>query len=252
MGLIKIALIFSGLGLTTTFVGLSLFISNNSNIVIESEESKNQELKSVFNEIKWIPGKDQDVWMMNQSHQGRNPGAESWERLAIVIDKTSTPKTARYYQLKPGPLEWSEDLLQQRTAYRVSCFICHNNGPRAIRPLSQSSLAPLSWKNKFQLAWWNLRIKTYGRIVADKAHDEEDPFLEVHFRYHGSPHNDSLKVPVCQKCHKDEGLFARGALKRQQIGTIQQLVNAGYMPPPGFSMSAEERQQLQDFVRGFK
>lgn len=230
--------------------GLWLWAHTPSSIVIQSEESQNAHLQPVFNEIRWLPGKDRDVWMMNQSHFGRNPDPEKWERLAIVVDKTTSPMTARYYQVQPGELEWREDLIHQRVSYRASCFICHNNGPRAIRPQADSQLAPLSWNEKVKLQLWNLRIKTYGRIHFDPAHDEEDKTLDVHFRYHGSPHEDELKVPVCLKCHKEEGVFARGPLHRQQIGTIEHMVKAGHMPPPGFTMSPEEKKQLLLFLRG--
>lgn len=240
-----------GLGLAPLGAGLWFYAHTPESILIESEESKNAEMAPVYNEIKWIPGENQDVWMMNQSHFGRHPSKQRWERLAIVIDKTTVPKTARFYQLTPGPLEWREDLIQQRVSYRVSCFICHNNGPRAIRPQISSTLAPLNWRDQLKLSLWNLRIKSYGRIHYDKIHDSEDASLSVGFRFHGKPHDDLLKVPLCQKCHREDGWFARGPLHRQQIGTIQHLVEKGQMPPPGFQLSADDKKHLQDFIRGF-
>ncbi|WP_413290312.1 hypothetical protein [Bdellovibrio sp. HCB337] len=245
------SLILTTIGLALCGAGLWLYAHTPGSIVIESEESKNKDLEPVYNEIKWIPGKTKDVWMMKQSHAGRNASPHQWERLAIVIDKTATPKTARYYQFAPGPLEWSEDLLKERVEYRVSCFICHNNGPRGIRPVSDSPLAGMSWNEKLKIGLWNLRIKTYGRILFDKTHDEEDASLNVHFRWHGDPHNDLLKVPVCQKCHNEDGFLSRGSLRRQQIGTIEHLVAKGHMPPTGFQMTVQEKKQLQDFIRGF-
>jgi len=246
------ALIAVTVALALTGGGLWLWLhTDTSGVVIESAESKNSQLGSVFNEIKWFPGKDRDIWMMNQSHFGRDLPHEKWERLAIIVDKTKTPMVARYYQFEPGPLEWSEDLVHKRVNYRASCFICHNNGPRAIRPFTDSELAALTWKEKLKIALLNLRVKTYGRIHYDKVHDEEDKTLEVHFRYHGSPHEDELKVPVCLKCHSEEGFLSRGVLVRQQIGTIRHMVEGGHMPPPGFSLSKKENQQLQDFLHGF-
>lgn len=232
--------------------GLWLWVhTSNASIVIESEESKNPQLESVFNEIRWIPGADRDVWMMNQSHFGRKPALDKWDRIAIVINKTKSPKIARFYQFKPGPLEWSEDLLKQQIPYRASCFLCHNNGPRVIRPLSESALAPLTLQEKVKTAWWNLRIKTYGRIHYDPAQDEADLHREVPFRFRGSPHEDELKVRACVNCHKEDGLFARGTLQRQQRGTIEHMVAVGHMPPPGFTLSKKEYGDLQDFLHGF-
>ncbi|MBS1972132.1 MAG: hypothetical protein JSU04_17610 [Bdellovibrionales bacterium] len=232
--------------------GLWLWVqTNTTGIFIESEESKNPQLESVFNEIRWFPGADRDVWMMNQSHFGRKPPPEKWDRIAIVIDKTKSPKVAYFYQFKPGPLEWNEDLLKQQIPYRASCFLCHNNGPRAIRPMTESSSAPLTLREKIKTAWWNLRIKTYGRVRYDAAEDREDAHREVPFRFRGPPHEDELRVGVCVKCHQNEGLFARGTLQRQQRGTIQHMVEAGHMPPPGFALSQKERSELQDFLHGF-
>lgn len=230
--------------------GLWLWAHSPGSIVIASEESENAKLETVYNEIRWVPGTERDVWMMNQSHFGRKPQPGQWERLAIVIDKTKSPMTARYYQLKPGELEWRDDLVHQRVSYRASCFICHNNGPRAIRPQANNPAAELSWPDKLKIQLWNLRIKTYGRIHFDPLHDEEDKTQDIHFRYHGNPHEDELKVAVCLKCHKEEGLFARGVLRRQQIGTIEHMVTTDQMPPPGFTMTTKEKQQLFLFLRG--
>jgi hypothetical protein len=226
-------------------------VSEASALTIESEESKNIELKPVFNEIRWIPGFKQDIWMMNQSHFGSKPAAHQWERLAIVIDKTVSPMVARYYQFEPGPLEWSDDLLQKRTTFRASCFICHNNGPRALRPIYESTSAPLDLADRFKIQVWNLRIKTYGRIVYDKAQDIEDVNLKTPFRYNKDRYNDKLTVKTCTYCHRDSGFLARGSLVRQQTGTIESMIERGHMPPPGFSLSAKEKEQLENFLHGF-
>jgi len=231
--------------------GLFLLLTDSHSIFIESAESKNREMKSVFNEIRWIPGTKQDVWMMNQSHFGRHPQTSQWERLAIVIDKTQNPPIAKYYQLVAGPLVWEESLLQKQTPYRASCFICHNNGPRALRPVSESQEAALSFRDRAKIQVWNLRIKTYGRILYDPEHDEKDKTLAVPFSFHSPEDQDELKVKTCIICHKEQGLFARGALLRQQTGTIKSMVARGEMPPPGFRLSEREHKELQNFLKGF-
>lgn len=240
--------------LVTCSLGAGLYFNStqsSATILIESEESKTKDLTAVFNKIKWISTSDKDIWMMNQSHYGISAKAELWDRLAIVIDKTKTPKIARFYQLSPGPLEWSEDLINHRTPYRASCFICHSNGPRAIRPAPKSVEAQLSLQEKIKLFAWNLRIKTYGRIRYDKIHDQEDITLNPPFHFSTKNENDELKVATCVRCHNAEGRFSRGALVRQQAGTIERLVESGYMPPPGFKMSVSEKRKLRDFLRGF-
>jgi hypothetical protein len=240
--------------LALSFGGGLYFITVNhstATVLIESEESKTKELTSVFNQIKWTTTKTKDIWMMNQSHFGAHPDSTKWERLAIVIDKTKSPKVARFYQLEPGPLVWSEDLPKHRKPFRASCFTCHSNGPRAIRPVPRSSLASLTPQEKIKIFAWNLRIKSYGRIHYDKSHDEEDVKLDPPFHLSVPRENVALKVGTCILCHKEDGLFARGSLVHQQAWLIQRMVDKGHMPPPGFALSEEEKHQLKDFLRGF-
>lgn len=231
--------------------GLVFIWGDTDSVFIESAESKNHEMKSVFNEIRFFPGAKKDIWMMNQSHSGRDPQELEWERLAIVVDKTQTPARARYYQLQAGPLVWEEDLIQKQSPYRASCFICHNNGPRALRPVNTSQEAKLSWMDLAKIQLWNLRIKTYGRIQYDPEHDKLEESLKVPFSFHTKEDQDELKVKTCVICHQDKGLVKRGFLKRQQTGTIRSLIERGEMPPPGFYLSQKEEKELQDFLKGF-
>lgn len=227
-----------------------IYVFNEREVFIESAESKNERFESVFNKIKFIQRTDRDIWMMNQSHYGRNASTGQWERLAIVVDKSKAPYQASFYQMTSGELEWSDALLEKRTPYRANCFTCHNNGPRAIRP-EASSYKKLSMSEKMILLLWNLKIKTYGRIHYNPIHDEEDKVNKVVFRKRGIEHNDVLKVKTCMKCHTDSGLFSRGSLVRQQRGTIEYLVENGQMPPKGFLLNQKEQAELRDFVRGF-
>ncbi len=239
------------LGAFILFGGASLFYSLNDTITIESEESKNEKMQSVFNQIRFLSEGKRDIWMMNQSHFGSSPKSHQWERLAIVIDKTKSPMTARYYQLSPGPLIWSDDLVKERVNFRASCFICHSNGPRAIRPQYASVFALLSLKDRLKIQILNLRIKTYGRINFDEKHRKEDVIQKPPFHFSQHKELETLKVKTCLKCHNESGFLSRGMLVRQQSGTIEHLVETGHMPPPGFSLSNEEKKQLRDFLRGF-
>ena len=235
--------------------GMAYFLTKSpfstSTITIESIESKTKTLSAVYNQIKWSSSPERDIWMMNQSHNGRHPDTNQWERLAIIIDKTKKPLTAKFYQLKPGPLEWNNHLINERLPYRASCFICHSNGPRAIRALNNSNQAPLSLLEQLKVIIWNFRIKTYGRIHYDKSHDVEDVTLFPPFHFSGASDTTELKVATCTHCHREDGWFARGALQRQQAGTIKHMVESGNMPPMGFSLSNSEKNKLRDFVRGF-
>lgn len=236
-----------------TFVclfGLLVFIVNDDQeVLIESQESKTSLGGPVFNKIKSIQLGDKDVWMMNQTHHGSHAGEKAWDRLGIVVDKTQSPKIARFYQLESGPLEWSEGLTEK--PFKVSCFMCHNNGPRVIRPYYDSPLDSTSLKDRLKISYWNLRVKLYGRVVASPHHDDWDKSQLPPFRFRSSYENEPLQVATCVKCHKESGFLARGALSRQQTPTIKFMLESGQMPPLGFRMSAQEKQELESFLDGF-
>jgi cbb3-type cytochrome oxidase cytochrome c subunit len=66
---------------------------------------------------------------MGQSHNGIHYTKSAWDRIKIVVDKATEPYTATYHQIKNGI----------EIELRAACFICHANGPRAVRPNYESS-----------------------------------------------------------------------------------------------------------------
>lgn len=228
---------------------LVILFQDDQAIFIESKESKTISGAPVFNKIKWIQQKDKDIWMMNQSHHGNQAKAAKWDRLAIVVDKTKSPMTARFYQLNPGPLKWEKGL--KEIPFKVSCYICHSNGPRAITPNYNSQFNSISLWKKLKVTYWNLRIKSYGRIVPHSYHELADQNLKRPFRLQSAYENEKLKVNTCMKCHKGSGFFARGALRRQNIPTIKFMIKERHMPPLGFSMTKQEKLLLKEFLGKF-
>jgi hypothetical protein len=239
------SLLAGALVTTGALAGIPLFPDT---LHFESLESKTTEDGPVYNEVRWFSSLNQEVWMMRQSHGGPHAEAGQWDRLAIVIDKTSSPKTARFVQLEPGPLEWKEGLKEK--PFRVSCFLCHSNGPRVIRPNTNSIAAPLKFIDRLRIQAWNLRMKTYGRVVPDPSHADLDSQAKIPFRMKGNLENDTLKVQTCTRCHQESGWFSRGRLHRQQAITIQFMVSNGFMPPLGLSLSNSDRLEIQAFIDG--
>lgn len=223
------------------FSGSIRGISGNfSPILIESRESKNQMGEPVYNLIQLVEQGDKDIWLMQQSHQGNTPSFHAWDKLAIVVNRDK--KTARFYQLEPGQLEFSG----KEIAFKVACYLCHSNGPRVIRPNFQSASAALSFQEKAKIFLWNLRIKSYGRLLPDKVHEQKSSG----FRFLSAAANEPLRVKTCVLCHKESGFFARGELKRQHFLPIRFLVKEGHMPPLGLSLSEQEKQELERFAGG--
>lgn len=228
---------------------LVVIVNDDQEVLIESEESKTVAGGPVFNKIKWFQFKNKDVWMMNQSHHGKDAKIQEWDRLAIVIDKTTTPKVAKFYQLSPGPLKWGPN--QQSKPFKVSCYMCHSNGPRIIRPNYNSLLNQTSLLESLKISYWNFRIKLYGKVIPHSSHKQEDVGLKIPFRWRSKYENEVLQIKTCMHCHKEKGFLARGTLKRQQMPTIKFMLERGYMPPLGFSLTSEEKKQIQQFLKGF-
>lgn len=222
---------------------------DHQDVLIESTESKTTSGDPVFNKIRWLQFKEIDVWLMNQSHHGLNAHETSWDRLAIVVEKNRSPKVARFFQFEPGPLEWQENMRER--PFKVSCFMCHNNGPRVIRAHDDSILASTSLKDKLKIAYWNLRIKSYGRVIVSPVHDARDKVDWPPLRLRSAYENDVLKVRTCANCHKESGFLARGLLRRQQLPAIKFMLESGEMPPFGFSLSSQEKKEIQLFLTGF-
>jgi hypothetical protein len=157
------------------------------------------------------------------------------------VQKTTRPFQATFQQFKNG----------SEVQYRVSCFMCHANGPRAIRPNWKSNHLSNSLKDKLAVMQWNLKIKTYGTIVAKK----NDFVRTTPLAYDGSLDNEILKVKTCLLCHNDSkaiiNTIKRAPILRQHALAIEFLVANGEMPPFPFTLSAHEKLQLQQFIQGF-
>lgn len=229
---------------------LVVFLKTESHeVFLESLESKNQFGEPVFNRIKLMSTNERDIWMMNQSHHGKNTPDENWDRLAIVVDKTTQPFTARYYQLPAGPLIWSENPVTK--PFRVSCFMCHNNGPRVIRPNNQSATHPINSIETIQIFFLNFKIRSYPRILPDATHLGKTDSVGAPFRWTGNYENETLEVKACTKCHNEIGPRARGKLTRQQTPTIRFMVESGFMPPHDSQLNKNEQKQIMRFMQGF-
>src|SRR5262245_39911744 len=137
----KIALF--GLGI---ILGLFLFDFSGSPVTFRSLESVTETGAPVYNRVRLLPGWSKDVWLMNQSHeglghQGQSPEYAKWDRLKIVVDKTTTPYKAEFYQLEQGALIAEG----KPVPLKARCYACHANGPRAIRPNFEATEAQVDW-----------------------------------------------------------------------------------------------------------
>jgi hypothetical protein len=239
--LVKLSSIFITLALS--LAGLVYFLSEDkSSILFESLESKTNSLEPVFNKIKFESTHDSDIWLMEQSHQGVKIPQHEWDKIAIVVRKNTKVKVAEFYQLEPGPEPISMNL--KPIGLRASCFMCHSNGPRAIRPNFDSDLVKVSFWDRARIQLWNLKIKTYGPM------DSYAPTKSSKkFRFEHPFANKELDVKNCTKCHNAQSSFGRGVLTKQNSMVIKFMVENNLMPPPGFKISDQDRAAINEFIK---
>lgn len=239
-----------------TVAGLSLAAplfaawSDQTPLVFESRESKTHELKPVFNRVTFLPGIDEDLWIMQQSHDGLPEDPKSWnekDRIAIRVEHGPAGRArVEFRQLQPGPPAAAG--FKDPIGFRAPCGMCHNNGTRALRPRFDSAAAAVSAWDRWRTFAWNLRIKLYGRVEVSRSPSEK--LGEVPFRFQGAEANTPLHVKACVACHKETGYPARGTLTRQNALSIRFLVEQGLMPPFGLPLDPVDRESLRRFVSG--
>ena len=171
-----------------------------------------------------------------ENHPGEALAPEKWEALMIKVDKTQRPYRVTYHQLLDG----------KETEFRVSCYLCHSNGPRAVRAHSESEGAPLTTGNKLLVNYMNLVIKSYGKMkTLEDSLKRRNPLM-----FKGRNDLKTLEVASCTMCHHDHW-WGRGILTRQQAMPITHLIAKNQMPPWPFTLSAEEKTQIKEFIQGF-
>lgn len=206
----------------------------SKNILIESLESKSATGGKIFNKISVKKEGDKVVWTMFQSHYGVKAKESDWDELEIIIDKSVKPHLASFHQYKMG----------KEVEYRISCYSCHASGTRAIRPKFDSLEAPLSLLQKAQIFIWNTQMKLDSLVVVASSTLNQAK-RKIAFYPYEQKMPKALKVKTCLYCHND---MHRNSLNQSHSGTIHFLVNHNFMPPFPFTLSKEERRELNQFL----
>jgi hypothetical protein len=201
-------------------------------ILIESIESKTSDGQNVYNKIKLSSTPDKDVWLMNQNHTDLKG---DWDELKIIVDKKEKPYKAYFSQLQNG----------KEVNFRVACFKCHSNGPRAIRANFKSNVVSNSIIDRAQIFSWNLKIKHYGTVETPQDIKLGNKFREIPLKYEGRMDNKVINVKTCNLCHTEESILGRKKLVMQQKTTIRHLIKTGEMPPWPFKLTREDKVELE-------
>lgn len=194
-------------------------------ILFKSYESKTKDNKEVWNKITLISTNDKDIWKMKQSHHGIS--SKVWDDIEIIVTKKSYPYRAQYKQLKDGKI----------IDYKASCFRCHPNGPRLIRPHLNTQL---SIKEKILLTKMNSLIKSYGYVKTEDVFKSKVPLIKS--RINKSKH---LKIKSCYKCHNG---IERGFITKENTETAKFLLLNKQMPPWPYTIGKAEVNLLNEFL----
>jgi hypothetical protein len=210
-------------------------------VLFESIESKTIEDHNVYNQVTFESKNNHDIWKMKQNHHGRAYPLQQWDDLMIKVDKSSRPYKVSYHQLQNG----------KEVEFKVSCYFCHSNGPRAIRANYQSTQAPMDLQSKLAIGLMNLKIKTYGKMeILNENLKIGSKERQTPLKYFGKNELAPLKIASCTMCHNDQ-FWGRGSLTRQQALPIKHLIQKRQMPPWPFSLSKSEKNQIELYLQGF-
>jgi hypothetical protein len=191
------------------------FHRDNPRVDMTSKESSiNFFEEPTLNSIEWLANADFDVWLLRQKIFRE----DDFRSYALVYDKRKAPPTAYYVQVERNGYKWRGG----------SCYECHVNGPRLIRPLKPA------------LASDQRALETFNAYLATL------PAVETHFpisepRDRGA---ERLRLQKCDQCHND---VERGAIYSTHAAASAFLVASGEMPI-GDTLTAEESYELRRWV----
>lgn len=208
-----------------------LFLENYSQtITFESSESKNVNEVPVINTVGYKRENGVSTWSMQQNHHD----GKDVDDLKIIVQSKGAHKEASFYQFKDN----------MNSEYRVSCFTCHANGPRAIRYNANSKVAKVNVLEEVVIAYWNLKIKHQGTVNTKQNTQIEQRARVVPLKFEGRLDTKAFKLESCSLCHGAGSIMGRAELQYQQLGTIKHLVETEQMPPLFFTVSKEDRDYL--------
>jgi hypothetical protein len=194
-------------------------------ISFKSLESKTKDGKDVWNKITLISTPQKDVWKMKQSHHGKE--SKVWDDIEIIVSKGSRPFSAQFLQLKDNKL----------IDYKASCFRCHPNGPRLIRPHKDSKL---NLRETLVLKKMNNLIKSYGYVQTHDVFKSKVPLIN-----NLANSKINLTVNSCFKCHNGK---ERGFITKENTNTAIFLLKNKQMPPWPYTIDKADVNLLNEFL----
>lgn len=203
-----------------------------ASVEFTSHESKHSNGNPIFNRIAFFSNETQNIWMMQQQQGAYNNQYETWDRLAIVHDRSKN--AVHFLQLQPGKLEWSEITQLQSLPHKVACLNCHLNGPRMIRPDPKQTLSLFA---QLKVAVWNYNIKRLPRLSTEQTLPTTSEPTKI------------LQVKTCLQCHNDSD-NGRNFLEPRHALTLAFMMQNHLMPPSGEKLSKTDLQKIFKFITG--
>jgi hypothetical protein len=201
-----------------------------------SHESKHMNGDPIYNRIYFHTQRDEDIWMMQQQQKQYDSHFKKWDRLAIIVNRKHN--TTEFYQLQPGPLEWTDQTRKLAIPNKVNCLLCHSNGPRGIRPDPNHTL---TFGNRLLVKLWNNQIKRYPKLSLELK--QANVFVETRTTV-----PKQLRLKACSRCHNDAE-DGRNFLSTLNQLSIQFMLENKFMPPQGENLSKDDLNKIVDFLK---
>lgn len=182
-------------------------------IEMASKESSLSFFKEpVLNSIQLLSNKSFDIWILRQ----KTFAESDFRTYALVHEKRKFPNEAYYIQIKDDGYYWRGG----------TCYECHVNGPRLIRPLRDDLVSDDSI------------MRSINQYILSL------PVIETHFP-ENEPRNASsrLRLEKCDRCHND---VDRAAIYQVHAATTEMLVAAHEMPL-GVELDFQEQEYLRNW-----
>ncbi len=191
-----------------------LFLENPRLEMTSKETSVNLFKQPTFNSIQLLTNKDFDIWILRQ----KKFKEQDFRTYTLVQDKRIYPNKAYYLRIASDGFIWRGG----------SCYECHANGPRKIRPLRPELVSNAEF------------VKEINDYISTL------PIIETNFpeREPQNTKSERLHFEKCDECHND---VDRGALYSVHADASRLIVSGGDMPI-GTKLTSEESYELNKWI----
>lgn len=210
-----------------------------------SEESKTNESDRIHNRVRFIPGKNFNLWHMEQRRATDASQGKPYNQLLIAVETKENPE-AFYLEFGTTPSFSSRVPLPK--PFTAACFSCHASGPRVIRYEKLNGHPFPNEEGVKLIDVWNQEIASLKRVKtyfpSQRANSPVPPIHRTEALM-----QEKFRHRACTECHNsDAGL--RAPLMRQHRYSILALLEKGHMPQDAAMLPKKEIKCIEAWLKG--